>query len=635
MNTKLYTYLFVLLISCLNVSGSTDTIRAGSYIINMGVVPQTIGNGLKPYGLVYDLLKNHNVSIQWVINPSKVKDGIDFSHNGISYRGGAFIISAAYRTSTVNSVIASWEAQGVVGNTTVSDFIIDVAKTLNYAPNWTMDKTNGYLATSYFINAGIPSSAHGGDSANWKNPSELGACDDIFVLPHADPTWATHNNLYYWNLNYKGNIWAACHAVSAMENLTSPDNSIKMNFLSTAGLVATALHRRHSTPPFIYSNPNDFVMQFMGILDGATINGSERTFLPVIGGSWRTTTTVSVSDIEDDYIPSLSNGPGGVVAYGKAYGDQDRGWVMYEAGHSHDETGTTAEKVAAQRAFFNYSFFVAADRYADFPTSINGLESLVTSNVPVQLSVNVPDWVDLSKYTIQWTSSRGGTFTPANSEAVTFTPPLETGPLLITVSLTDACDRVVFSNQASFMACILSNRSTLKGRYVGDENKVLLTWKGTEQDNSSYQIERSTGKGNFITIGTVTNKGAADYMFEDNDPGTGLSSYRLVTILPSGKKLYSNIVALNGSINLAGGLHSVVNPAKGKIIFSYTSSTKESISAKVYDINGRQMAEKMYLLQPGSNTFEIQPSNQWPGGCYFLRVASKNEVSTRKVYFAP
>jgi large repetitive protein len=31
-----------------------DTIKAGSFIVNMGVMPQTIGNGLKPYGFIYD-----------------------------------------------------------------------------------------------------------------------------------------------------------------------------------------------------------------------------------------------------------------------------------------------------------------------------------------------------------------------------------------------------------------------------------------------------------------------------------------------------------------------------------------------------------------------------------------------------
>src|SRR6186713_1274688 len=92
---------------------NAETIPTGSFIINMGVTPQTIGNGLKPYGLIYDLVKNNGVPIKWVINPAKVKDGIDFSHNGIDYRGGTFIIPAPYRTASVNSKITAYQGMGV------------------------------------------------------------------------------------------------------------------------------------------------------------------------------------------------------------------------------------------------------------------------------------------------------------------------------------------------------------------------------------------------------------------------------------------------------------------------------------------------------------------------------------------
>ena len=38
------------------------------------------------------------------------------------------------------------------------------------------------------------------------------------------------------------------------------------------------------------------------------------------------------------------------------HNDPNRGYVMYEAGHSHNKG--TAGDVAAQRAFFNFSFFI-------------------------------------------------------------------------------------------------------------------------------------------------------------------------------------------------------------------------------------------------------------------------------------
>jgi hypothetical protein len=219
---------------CLLVAGyqvqaqTTRTIPTGSFVVNMGVSPQTVGNGLKPYGLVYDLVKNYNVPIYWVINPSKGKDGIDFSHNGVDYKGGPFIIPVEYRSTAVNDRITFWQSQGVVGANTVSSISVPVAETITAAPNWTLDQKNGSIAAGYFTNAGIPSSSY-----NFKDPALLGSCDDIFVMPHADPTWATHANLLTWNQTFRGAIWAACHAVSALEDMFNPANPAQQtNFLS-------------------------------------------------------------------------------------------------------------------------------------------------------------------------------------------------------------------------------------------------------------------------------------------------------------------------------------------------------------------------------------------------------------------
>jgi hypothetical protein len=74
---------------------------AGAFIVNMGIVPQTIGNGLKPYGMVYDLVQNYNVPVYWAINPNKLKDGIDFNYNGVDYKGGPFIIASENRNAAV------------------------------------------------------------------------------------------------------------------------------------------------------------------------------------------------------------------------------------------------------------------------------------------------------------------------------------------------------------------------------------------------------------------------------------------------------------------------------------------------------------------------------------------------------
>lgn len=98
---------------------TTRTIPAGSYIIDMGVSPQTVANALKPYGMVYDLL-GRKTRILWSINQAKGKDGVDFTIGNRSFRGGPFIIEAPYRTAEVESRITYWQGLGVVGYTTTS-----------------------------------------------------------------------------------------------------------------------------------------------------------------------------------------------------------------------------------------------------------------------------------------------------------------------------------------------------------------------------------------------------------------------------------------------------------------------------------------------------------------------------------
>src|SRR2546430_16767826 len=85
------------------------TFAPGAYIIDMGQMPQTAANGLKPFGLLYNLVVPNEVPVAWAINPDKVTDknpaitiqGVDFILNGKSYPGRPFIIRAEHANSAV------------------------------------------------------------------------------------------------------------------------------------------------------------------------------------------------------------------------------------------------------------------------------------------------------------------------------------------------------------------------------------------------------------------------------------------------------------------------------------------------------------------------------------------------------
>ncbi len=347
-----------------------EVIAKDSYVINLGITPQTTANALKPYGFIYELLSKYPVEIKWVINPEKQKDGIDFRIEEEDFRSGSFVIPVSYINKDIQERIQHWEQRGVIGRYLPKDMVLPVFTNLSVAPKWTLDKQNGSIALAYFRAAGIPGSAHGGYTLDqWKTPEELGVCDDIFVMPHAEPKFETHKNLYYWNRKFKGAIWAGCHAGSQMENLYGTvkeggsSRIIQMNFLSegaagarTTGLIPFYEHR-FATPPYTHQLPADPVSQYIGKSDKALINGSERIFYPKKANIWRESSRKVIIDATAPDVPSLSNGPGSIIIYGNGFGNLNNGLVMYQA--SHDFSGDKPENIAAIRAFFNWSFYAA------------------------------------------------------------------------------------------------------------------------------------------------------------------------------------------------------------------------------------------------------------------------------------
>lgn len=422
LNFRVLSIILAVLTSCLPCLAQKETMGSGSCIINMGVTPQTIGNGLKPYGLVYDLIKNYNVPVKWVIGQNKVKDGIDFCHSGVAYKGGTFIIPAEYRTAAVNVCIASWQSQGVQCVTTTSALTVDVTHNLCAVPRWALDAQYGKNACQYIANCGIPT-----NSCSYKTPVSLDSCDDIYVLPHGDPTWNTHGYLKDWNKNCKGAIWAGCHSASSLENLCNPSNtSQKCNFLSENSCVPFGSHANRA-PTYKHQNACHTAFQYMGSDDKAHCNGSEQIYLPS-NGNWRSSTYVGC------YDPKTSNSATNLC--GRGFGDDTRGYVCYQSGHSLCKNNNP-ENVAAQRLFMNFCFMATQDK--NFKVIINGTQPIMVKNTAYSLSTTVA--AGIAPYTYQWTSSVAGTFSQSSTSATPTFTPTAAGIAAITCVVTDACGR--------------------------------------------------------------------------------------------------------------------------------------------------------------------------------------------------
>lgn len=449
------------------ISSQTISIPKGSVIIDMGVVPQTIENGLKPYGLVYSLITNYSTPVIWSINPSKTKDGADFILDNKTFKGGTFIISKQFLTDQVLSEITQWESEGVNTYTALSNIQVPLYRELKFFPNWVLDTNNGGIAEQYMENAGIPVELASREAL----PVELTTCDDLFILPHADPNWEEHGNaLLDWNAPFGsgptnangGYIWSGCHAVSALENLYNPNNpSEQTNFLSKKSEVAIdngddyyenalILWGEHENAseisPYQIDFPTDPFMQFIGSTDGAHAGGSEQVYLPVLNGGWRSSTNISIWDANHEDLGSLSNGKAAIMAFGYAFGDSDRGQVMYQGGHQLTN-GTDKENVAAQRAFLNFSFEAAKAKVPSLEVNASVAEIVEGGdNIFFDVSASTSNG---SAITYEWSSSNPlGTFNDNTSATPVFSTNSVSSEELcvITVKVSDACGRITFNS---------------------------------------------------------------------------------------------------------------------------------------------------------------------------------------------
>lgn len=138
------------------VNAQPETLASSSFLVNIGIGPQTANNVLKPYGLTYGLTKNYEVPVKWSIEPGKAK----------------------------HCVLAG---QGPTRLSRRCPATVPVYATIHTAVRRTLDSGNGKIAGHFIKMAGVPTTAY-----VWEDPQNLGGWNDTFIMPRPVPTTAMH-----------------------------------------------------------------------------------------------------------------------------------------------------------------------------------------------------------------------------------------------------------------------------------------------------------------------------------------------------------------------------------------------------------------------------------------------------------
>ena len=465
------------------------TFPVGSYIVDMGNTSSDDAQ-LKPYGLIYDLVLNAKVPVYWVINGSKTSQtGVDLTCNGKGYISGPFVISGDDVDYNVRSMLSKWRGYGVsIDGPTDTAVTVDNSRKISSVPRVVLDNQNGKIAKGYLVKSGILRNENTTDDRVYKEkatPADLdSSCDDIYVMPHAEPTTATHSPLASFNKG-GGYIWAGCHAVSYLESNTKgkgvDDGS--MFFLSTNGLLIGDKHKKASGVSGAYrvtGAASDPIMQFVGNTFAAHANGAEEIYMPAPGSAWRATTRVLETDPNQrQVLAGMSPGPAVFMAVGPGYGDYGNGMVMYEAGHEFKKN-TDADRNAI-RAFLNFLILSGVEKSLDVKATI---PSDATAGSTVQASVTVTKGTP--PYTYQWQSDCNASFSDPTGSATSITFPDE-GPCHVKVTVKDQCGRATFDTR---LVDVKTRKGTVSWRKTDTENNPLAgsSWTLTGPDGQSRTI---------------------------------------------------------------------------------------------------------------------------------------------------
>ena len=173
---------------------------------------------------------------------------------------------------------------------------------------------------------------------------------------------------------------------------------------------------------------------------------------------------------------------------------------------------------------------------------------------------------------------------------------------------------------------------------VINNNNVTLHWTtSSELNNTGFDIERTSGKSEWIKIGFVPGNGnisiPVNYSFTDNNLNIGSYNYRLKQIDFNGNNEYFSLsnevnIGIPAEYSLSQNYPNPFNP-ETKIDFQLPADGKVSI--KLYDISGKEV---MQLLNEQKNAgyYSLKLNGSaLSSGIYFYTIESGNFVNTKKL----
>jgi uncharacterized repeat protein (TIGR01451 family) len=169
------------------------------------------------------------------------------------------------------------------------------------------------------------------------------------------------------------------------------------------------------------------------------------------------------------------------------------------------------------------------------------------------------------------------------------------------------------------------------------DTKVKLDWSTSMEINcSKFKIERSLEGKIFSEVAIVSGSGTTSILhsysaMDDVSSATGsIVYYRIKQLDIDGKGSYSKVLAVklkkaNRQITLSP------NPFTSYLNINMEWNSNEVITAKVFNIQGKEMMSKNIQMSKGLNYVSMDELSKLPAGNYFMQFVSGSERFTEKI----
>jgi photosystem II stability/assembly factor-like uncharacterized protein len=167
---------------------------------------------------------------------------------------------------------------------------------------------------------------------------------------------------------------------------------------------------------------------------------------------------------------------------------------------------------------------------------------------------------------------------------------------------------------------------------IKNDRGTLLKWTtGGDPDGGTFEIERSIGDQVFEKIGEIAAAGMRTFSFTDASTASGQYTFRVVSVAPSGTRVYSNIVEVTYGSNALIVHEPRPNPVvrgEANVSINYELPSRQPVSITIYSSTGIKVATlgSGEIREPGSYTEQWDGrdsgGNLMPAGTYLYEVTA-------------